>query len=138
MARASASIVKSGSGCPARTATRAKSEWHGIDPSVGAQIVEFFAVPAPAQALRSLAGYQKAFSGHTQRVVAAVERLHIDFGLSGFIGKEGQPLAVRREDRVVFVERRVQERNHFPVAGHVDGKNIGRKVVVTAGRAELL
>ena len=109
---------------PGADSTRTKSEWHGIDPSVGAQIEEFLAVLAPAQALRSLAGYQKTLPGHTQRVVAAVERLHIDFGLSGFIGQEGQPLAVRREDRVVFVERRAQERNHFPIAGHVDGKNI--------------
>jgi hypothetical protein len=80
---------------PGADSTRTKSDCHGIDPSIEAQVEEFFAIPAPAQALRSLAGYQKAFPGHTQRVVAAVERLHIDFGLSGFSGQEGQPLAVR-------------------------------------------
>src|SRR2546426_494336 len=80
---------------PGADSTRTKIERHGVDPSVEAQVEEFLPILAPAQALRSLAGYKKTFPGHTQRVVAAVERLHIDFGLSGFSGQEGQPLAVR-------------------------------------------
>jgi len=38
---------------PGADAIRIKSEWHGIDPSVGAQVEEFLAVLAPAYALRS-------------------------------------------------------------------------------------
>src|SRR3954462_1081982 len=83
---------------PGVDSTRIKRDWHGIDPSVGAQVEEFFAIPAPAQALRALAGDQETFARDAQRVVAAVERLHINFDLSGFIGQKGQPLAVWRED----------------------------------------
>ena len=80
---------------PGADSARTKSDCHGIDPSIEAQVEEFLAVPPPAQALRSLAGNQKTFPGHTQRVVAAVERLDINFGLSGFSGQEGQPFAIR-------------------------------------------
>jgi hypothetical protein len=55
--------------------TRINNKRHAIDRSVQAQIVEFPSVSAPSKALRSLAGYQKTFPDHTQRVVAAVERL---------------------------------------------------------------
>src|SRR5207245_10600208 len=89
---------------PGADSVGAKSEWHCIDLSVGAQVEEFLAVLAPAQTLRSLAGYQKTLPGHTQRVVAAVERLHIPFVLSGFSGQAGQPPAVRCGACVVLVE----------------------------------
>ncbi len=48
---------------PGVDCSSAKSDWHSIDLdlSVGTQVVEFPAVLAPTQALRSLAGYQKTF-----------------------------------------------------------------------------
>src|SRR5947209_19612288 len=48
-------------GLPGVGSTRIESKWHGIDLSIETQIIEFLAVLAPAHALRSLAGYQKAF-----------------------------------------------------------------------------
>ena len=54
-------------------------------------------------------------------------------GSSGFIGKEGQPVPVRRKHSVVFVERCGQKGDHFPVMSHVYGKDIGWKVARDCG-----
>ena len=60
-----------------------------------------------------------AFSDQSRRF-ARLESLHVNFSPARFVGRESQPPAVRRERRIGFVKRSVDEMNYLSIPGHVD------------------
>ena len=82
---------------------------------------ELAAVAPPAREVASAAGDANA------RRVGAQEALQIDLDRSGRIGSEGEPLSIRRRNRLAFGERAVEERLLFSRA-QIEAIDVGARV----------